>query len=391
MTRVLVLSPSAVPGGAERSLLGLVRHLPEAGWEPSTVLLEHGALESWFEEIGIPVEVMESGRVREIHRTTFTVSRLAYLARRNGARVVISNQTKGHLFGGSAARLIGLPSLFWQHGIPETSKMDRVAAKIPARAIVVGSRAAMDAQRLLTPRSPIELIHPGVEVDEIALRLGGGMGIRRKLGLGDSPTVGIVGRLQPWKGQDLFLRAAAKVARSRPEARFVVIGGAILGWEEGYPASLERLVHRTPELHGRVHFVGHQEDVYPWYDALDVVVHASYGEPFGLVLVEAMALGRPLVATGEGGPTEIIEDEKSGLLVAPGDETAMAESVLRILGDSKLADRLSKGARQRASAFSASAMAGAWAQLLDRVAQGGDRHPVQPVQAHASQSARKQI
>jgi len=302
------------------------------------------------------------------------VGRTAHILRQTKSAALISSQSKGHVYGGLAAQIARTPGFFWQQGIPSPSLIERVAAHVPATTIVAGSKAAVDAQRYITPRSQVELVHPGVETEEIAARIGVGKALRRQLGLEDSPLVGIVGRLQPWKGQMIFLQAAAKIAEVRPDVRFLVVGGAILGWEGGYPDDLEMFVRESPMLRDRVQFVGHQADVYPWFDALDVVVHASTNEPFGLVLVEAMALGKPLVATGSGGPLEIVVDGESGVLVPPGNSTVMAQEITRILGDPALSAHLSQGANQAVGLFSARRMAENWASLLEKhVEQGVNR------------------
>lgn len=126
----------------------------------------------------------------------------------------------------------------------------------------------------------------------------------------------MVARLQPWKGQELFLRAAALVARMRSDVRFAIVGGAILGWEGDYPQRLRALAAQLG-IEDRVFLAGHQADVYPWFDALDLSVTASVGEPFGLVTVEALALRKPVVGVRSAGTAEIIEDGVSGLLVPP--------------------------------------------------------------------------
>jgi glycosyltransferase involved in cell wall biosynthesis len=149
--------------------------------------------------------------------------------------------------------------------------------------------------------------------------------------------------------------------------QFCVVGGAILGWEGSYEADLHAYAEDNPALSGRVHFAGHQADVYTWMDALDIVVHASLGEPFGLVLVEAMALAKPLVATDEGGPSEIVEDGVSGLLVRPGDPEALVRALRRILDEVGLSDRLKTGARARANMFTEVTMAAGVAAVLDEV------------------------
>ena len=154
--------------------------------------------------------------------------------------------------------------------------------------------------------------------------------------------MGIVGRLAAFKGQHVFLEAAALVSRRRADVRFVVVGGPASDRDRDYPDRLRRLALNLG-LSGRLQFAGHQSDVVPWLNALDVAVHATDGEPFGLVLVEAMLLGTPVVATNLGGPAEILEHERSGWLVPPGRPHATAEAILAILGDSSLREQLSAG------------------------------------------------
>jgi glycosyltransferase involved in cell wall biosynthesis len=363
---VLLVSPSATAGGAERAFAGLARALPATGFCPTAVLLQRGPLEDWLREAGCETHVLPSHRTRNVARTVRTLHTLRRFARSTGARAVVSNMSKGHCFGGMAAQAAGVPAVFWQQGIPGPSLIERLAGAIPARAIACSSHAATSAQRTLTPGRHIHKIHLGVRLPDRGSVQGSGAPIKRSLGWEGNPTVGIVGRLEPWKGQEIFLRAAAQLAEVRADIRFMVVGGAILGWEGSYPDDLRRLAADLG-IADRVHFAGHQADVHPWYDALDVVVHASFGEPFGLVLVEAMALGKPLIATNLGGPLEIIEDGTSGLLVPPGDPERLAEAVERILADRGLASTLSRGALDRANAFTEERMAEGFADLLKTV------------------------
>jgi glycosyltransferase involved in cell wall biosynthesis len=355
--QLLVVSPSAKPGGAERALASLVRHLPTRGFRPVVVLLEPGPLEAWLGAAGCevvlgpdPTPADAVGWVRGIA-----------LARR--AEVVLSSKWQGHLVGGPAAEAAGLPSFWWQQDLARKNPGEERAARLPAAAIVCSSDHAVAAQRVLAPDARVVKIHPGVAVTAIAGRRGAGSRIRAALGWEPSRIVGIVGRLERWKGQEIFLRAAALVAGRHPDVRFAVIGGALLGNEGSYPDDLEQLAAELG-LADRVCFAGHQMDVYPWFDALDVAVHASRGEPFGLVVVEAMALGKPLVATVPGGPAEIVEDGVSGLLVPFGTPDALAEAVNRILDDRALGAALGREASRRAPLFSEERMADCFASLL---------------------------
>ena len=359
-----MISPSAVPGGAERAFVSLARRLPALGVEVETVLLEDGGLREWLTEAGCRVEVIPTGRTRDPRSTARALRALRRRAR--AADVVISNQSKGHFLGGLAAALARRPAVYWQQGIPSRTPIEVAAAIVPASVIVCSSAPAVQAQRRLTPRREVRLIHLGIDVASVRAKRESGSTIRASLAAGGERLVGIVGRLQPWKGQDLFLRAAALVARDLDDVRFVVVGGALLGWEGDYPAELRRLADELG-LADRVVFTGHQADVYPWYDALDIVVHASAEEPFGLVLVEAMALGKPLVAANEGGPREIVEHGESGLLASRTPD-AMASAMIELLTDPLVRSRLERGARERAAAFDETVMAAGFRYLLEGVA-----------------------
>jgi glycosyltransferase involved in cell wall biosynthesis len=277
---------------------------------------------------------------------------------------------KGHIFGGAAAALIGRPAILWQHGIPTVwhgipkDRMATVAALIPKASVIASCDAAVAAQRALT-RAPVHKVLPGINVGEVTAAAGRGRGVRASLGWLDTTIVGIVGRLQASKGQMDFLDAASLLAHEYPRLRFCVVGGAILGWEGSYEAELRARADDDPALRNRVCFAGHQKDVYAWIDALDIVVHASSGEGFGLVLVEALALGKALVATNVGGPSEIVVDGASGFLVPPGDPTTLAAAVRRVLDDRLLAEHLSAEGRARAQLFTEENMTARIAAVLD--------------------------
>jgi glycosyltransferase involved in cell wall biosynthesis len=123
-------------------------------------------------------------------------------------------------------------------------------------------------------------------------------------------------------------------------------------------------------LEERVRFVGHQDDIGPWVSGLDVLVNASAHEPFGLVVLEAMVLGTPVVAPNLGGPAEIIQDGESGWLVAPNQPKETAEAVLAILDDPELRTRLSAAGRRRARDFTVDRMSAGFASLFRSLLDG---------------------
>jgi len=177
-------------------------------------------------------------------------------------------------------------------------------------------------------------------------------GLRR----GDRPLVAFIGRLNRWKGYDLFVEAIRRIASRYPAVDFVVAGDAPPG-EEWRAGDLTRRITEAG-LDGRVRALGFVADGAAVAEAADVVVIPStWPEPFGLVALEAMRAGRVVVASAHGGILEIVEDEVSGLLVPPGDVAALSGAIGRVLDDPMLMARIGSAARDRArTAFSVERM-----------------------------------
>jgi glycosyltransferase involved in cell wall biosynthesis len=362
----LVICPSSVAGGAEKSLIGLAKHLPIHGVRPVFVALQPGPLCDWLDALGSELHLLGAHRTRQLHATAATLLRITRIGRSVGASVYLSNQPKGHVFGGLSALLARKPEVWWQLGIPGSGLLQRSAAVVPTKTIACGCGEAKVAQHRLNRRTSLTTIYPGIDIHAIAARRGTGRAVRAKLGWDSNEIVGVVARLEPGKGHDVFIRAMGAVAAVRPEARCLVVGGALLGWEGDLLQRLESLAAAVG-LGDRIHFAGHQDDVFPWFDACDVVVNPSFGEGFGLVVVEAMALGKAVVSTTAGGPAEIIEDGASGVLVAPHDAAAITDAVVALLTDRNARARLGDAAAVRACDFSEERCAERFAELLREV------------------------
>jgi len=175
-----------------------------------------------------------------------------------------------------------------------------------------------------------------------------GVAFRRQHGLAEEAfVVGLVGLLIPWKGQRVLIDAAPAILAAIPDAHLLFAGGTPA--ECGtYEAELRQTV-RTRGLEGWVHFLGHVDDMPALYNGLNVVLSCStLPEPLGTVVIEAMAMGRPLVGPAHGGAAEMVIDGESGLLVPPGDPDALAAAIIRLHGEPDYAVRLGGAAHQRA-------------------------------------------
>ena len=160
------------------------------------------------------------------------------------------------------------------------------------------------------------------------------------------PVVVLVGRISPWKGQDVFIRAAALVLKQFPTCRFQIVGSALFG-EDALLGQLKQLA-ASLGIGERIEFMGFRKDVPEIISAGTLVVHAStVPEPFGQVIVQAMVESKPVVATRGGGVLEIVEDGRTGLLVPMKDADAMANAICEILADPVRARKMGESGRER--------------------------------------------
>jgi glycosyltransferase involved in cell wall biosynthesis len=340
-------------GGAELLLRHLMQEGDALGVRWQVVFLEDGPMVAQFQVLGVRTTVVRAGRFRQGHRFIAAVVRIAAIARRERADLIFGWMTSAHLYGSVAALLSGIPSLWYQHGVPsERNWMDRVATMLPAHGILTCSQSVARAQRQLRPSRPTRVVYPGVELKRFdPASLPTPLEARQRLGLPTrGPLIGLVGRLQRLKGVHVLVKAMPAVLRSYPDAHCVIVGGEH-ALEPDYPAYLKDQIAALG-LGRRVMLAGLQRNVQDWMQAMDIVVHPSDREGFGMAVVEAMALGKPVVAGDSGGPSEIVTSGLHGFLAPYGDADALAASILRYLNDPELARHVGAAARERARQFS---------------------------------------
>jgi len=245
--------------------------------------------------------------------------------------------------------------------------MDRIATALPAKCIFALSKFGARGQKELWPHRRVELVYPSVNLKKFDPEsLPPAQEARQRLELpSDGPIIGIVGRLQRWKGIHVFVDAMARIRTSHPNAHGVIVGGRH-DLEPEYTDFVERRIDEL-NLDDVVTLAGFQPNVPLWMQAMDVFVHASDNEPFGIVIIEAMALGKPVVAGDSGGPQEIITEETDGLLAPYEDARALAQQIRRYLNDSDFAANVGRAARKRALGFSPKRYAARFVQAIRNV------------------------
>jgi glycosyltransferase involved in cell wall biosynthesis len=272
---------------------------------------------------------------------------LAGIARQREVRLIHTNIRVGHdREGVLAARLAGLPCLCHIRHPEKLGWFDRRLASTVDRFVYISQAVRQSHRESGVSAEKGRIVYNGLDIAafEGAMDPAGG---RASLGLGaDALAVGMVGRLDTWKGHEVFLRAVAKVEEAVPAARGIVVGDPPPD-RPGYRGELEML-RDDLQLTNKVMFSPFRMDVPVVMSALDVLVLASTSpEPFGRVLIEAMAAGKPVVAADSGAAREILEDGVQGLLVPPGDVEALASAVTRLLTEPQLAHAMGQRGRKR--------------------------------------------
>lgn len=348
MLRVLFVDHAEGLGGAEHSLLLLLAHLDRRRLQP-ILAANPGPLAQAAQKLGVPVELVTMPRLRgELAapwRLARGVGRLVRVIRRDGVDLVVSNVMRASFYAALAAGLARRPLVWYVRDIFAPGAYVGWMARRATVAIAISQAVAAP----LRGRVPVEIVPNGVDLAAFDQPSAARAQTRAAWGVPeDAPLVGLVGRLARWKGQEDFLRAMALVRAKHPQARFVLVGGAPLGEEAGYLQELRELA-RQLGLAERAIWAGHRQDMPAVLSALDVLVHCSREpEPFGRVIIEAMAARLPVVAYGHGGPAEIILPGETGLLVPPGDMAALAQAVGTLLANPAWARQLGAAGRQRA-------------------------------------------
>jgi glycosyltransferase involved in cell wall biosynthesis len=368
--RVLFVNPGRGLGGAEHSLLLLLDGLRARGVGVTVALFGDGPFRAVLESqristtpIRVPLAVRRATRYRSAGGLLTEaalgalslppVLRLAALIRRLDADILHTNGLKAHVLGGLAGRLSRRPVVWHLRDFPPAGAAGRLfglaARRLPAL-IITNSAAVAAAVRRDGAGPPTVPIHNPVDLERFRPGLDGAK-LRQELGVSpQTPLIGQLAHLTPWKGHELFLRIARTIAHDLPGAHFVIVGGAIYetAGHEGYRATLERHA-RELMLADRVVFLGERQDVPEILAALDVLVHCPTSpEPFGRAVAEAMAVGTPVVAADSGGIAETVEEGVTGRLVLPGSVDAFAAAVVELLRDPALRQRLGAAGRHRA-------------------------------------------
>ncbi len=339
-------------GGAQRSLLEICTALPRFGVN-CVAAVPRGPLFDRLQAAGVTVypvlPVRATRRGWGLFVTTAKLlkapSTIAQILRAVKPDLIHANNLPAFI---AASRVSGRTPLFWHARDMRLPVMVARDASKRATRIIAASEAVDEyLVDTLSPRQlgRIRVIRNGI--DDARFSPGDAAAARQRFGLpATGPVIGMIAHLVPWKRHDAFIEAAARIRQQHPDATFVAVGRDLFGEHKLWTAQLAKEVER----HGLgacfrwIHDLDASEKILP---AFDLLLHPALNEPFGRVICEAMASQVPVIAARSGGPSSIIQDKVSGILVPNGDPQRMAEEALALLADPARAAKIAEAGRRQ--------------------------------------------
>jgi glycosyltransferase involved in cell wall biosynthesis len=350
----LFLHHSGNLGGAEFSLFDLVDEVRRRGEQVTIALPDRGSLYERFRQNGIHV-VLSPVRPVRIRSAPWSIGpfpfrwiratrQLAGLVRRAEISIIHANSVHACLYGTAVSRLTGRPLVWHERDLSHRPWQYRFLGRFASRIIAISDCVAENLRHHGIPPEKVVTIRNGIRTD---LFSGKNSKSRRDLILPENaPLVLMTAQFVPWKRHEDFIDAAAIIVQTRPETRFVLAGAPT---DRAHVRRFSVLMKQIAERNLAQSFIvpGFITDMPSLLANCDCLAHPAVGEPFGRIVAEAMAAGKPIVAVNDSGPAELIRHNIDGLLVPPRSPDSLAASVLRILEDPGLGERLGSSAKQR--------------------------------------------
>ncbi len=343
-------------GGAETSLYHLVTGLDKSRYKPFVLCPEPGPLVENLTEDEITTQVTPLPAWRKLKSIIARCSALNHLISSLAAaeiHLIHSNTIWINPYARKIGQKLTIPVICHLRDLIRKDQVKKYGLNKIDMIIPISNAVRKPLEEAGIESARIRRIYNGVDVSMFSH---GKDTLREDFSI-RGYLIGIVGQLNPrshWKGQRDFLQAAARIVQHRSDVYFAVVGGdsspASAPEHKSYIRELKELAEDLGIL-DRVIFTGFRTDMPDVMASLDILVSASWAEPFGRVLIEAMAAGKPVVATAAGGAPEVVQDGITGVLVPPRDSQAIANAVLYILQDSQVRQKMGHAGQRRAQEY----------------------------------------
>ena len=333
-TRILYVHGIEAIGGAERDLIALLKTLDRQKWEPHVVCPGTGPFREQLHTIAVPTHALSLPPWRKplaLFQRRSAVGRLEAVVNQTDPALIHVNDIwwvphTVKAIGGRRSHVVPIVAHVRQEIEPTKVRryeLDRVEAVIAISRQIEQSLidGGVSSSNVRTLYSGIDFFKGELVYDDHT--------IRQTIGLPNGAVLlGTVANLFPRKGYEVMLRALPAIIHAVPAVHYMIVGSD----DHGYADRLKQLASELT-IADRVHIVGFQDPVQPFLAALDLYMHPALMEGFGIAVVEAMAMGKAVVATTTGGLPEVVAHGDTGLLVPPGDAESLAAAVISLLED----------------------------------------------------------
>lgn len=361
-TRVLYIDEVSQIGGGGNSLNYLMRYLDKERFEPMLITLP-GHFSKLAEKanirtlaytfrkryLSIPIGNIEISvnPYRLLYRFVDAL-KIIQIIRREKVAIVHTNNLDAHLTGWFLNKIYRIP-VIWHIRTIWPSSFYKVTW--PSRIIFVSQAVKEKALGSENSDSRALVIYNGIDPEDFVVPDGAREAVITEFSLPHRPIVGIVGRLDSWKRHDLFLKAAALLKNQGVDASWMIVGGDYKNRYGETQTDYLKKLSRQLQIEDRVIFTGLRHDISRLVGSFDVFVSASDDDPNPRVVLEAMAMARPIVGTNSGGVPEMLDNGRCAIMIQKGNEEALAQGILQLLQEPAYAMKLGQLSRRRVEDF----------------------------------------
>lgn len=345
--KVLYLDSVSVIGGAEISLLTLLKNLNRKMFDPLVILPERGMLCDRVQALNIELKLLPLNKINIRNPMPYlkTVWSLVKILRNHKIDILHCNMDICNQYGMIAAKLVGIPVVTHTRNILGKRAFRRMFLR-GADVLIANSRICAESySQYVSKGQRVDVIYNAVDTGQFHPE--GRCDLKSRFNIRNGEfVIGQIAQITPNKGQDVFIRALAQAVETHPNIRALIVGDTVIDNSDWFLDELKQLVKEL-DLVDKIVFTGFVEDIVDVYRCLDLVVLPSKSEGFGRTIAEAMAMTKPVIASRVGGLQELVLDGETGILTPPEDSNAFAEAILRMIEDRKLASELGINGRRR--------------------------------------------
>ncbi|MBU1863216.1 MAG: glycosyltransferase family 4 protein [Candidatus Omnitrophica bacterium] len=335
-------------GGGQKSLFLLLKNLERNTYAPCLLCPSEGGLACEVRKLGIPVFIVPLTSIKKLNffKIMLTINMLRKIIKESAIHIIHSESSRSIIYLWVAAKKLSIP-IVWHARVsnPEPFLYERILYNVSTKVIAVSEGTKKRFNSLPQGVDKISLIYNAVDLETFHPAVDG-TAMRKEFGVTNEVLVGIVGQIAAFKGQEEFVRAASNVLQKEQNVKFVIMGNDYRKYKNHIVALIKEL-----SISDSVKIVHFHDNMPQALAAFDIIVNASYLEGFSRVIIEAMSLGKAVIATNVGGNPEAINDGIHGILVPPKDSQSLASAIIMLVKDEDTRRQLGRQARKRVEDF----------------------------------------